>query len=41
MLVMEVGEEIYEILSALDKNGRLPVRYEGSYHVILINLKSY
>lgn len=32
-----VGEEIYEILSALDKNGRLPVRYEGSYHVILPN----
>ena len=32
-----VGGGIYKILAALDREGRLPIRYEGSYHVILPN----
>ena len=32
-----MGEGIYEAVAKLDREGRLPVRYEGSYHVILPN----
>ena len=32
-----LGGRIYEIVSKLDREGQLPVRYEGSYHVILPN----
>jgi len=29
------GDEIYEILARMDANGELPLRYEGTYHIIL------
>ena len=32
-----MGGGIYEAVAQLDREGRLPVRYEGSYHVILPN----
>ncbi len=28
------GDQIYEILAEMDKNGELPLRYEGNYHII-------
>ena len=31
------GGGIYEAVAQLDREGRLPIRYEGSYHVILPN----
>lgn len=32
-----MGGGIYEAVAELDREGRLPIRYEGSYHVILPN----
>ena len=32
-----MGGGIYEAVAQLDREGRLPIRYEGSYHVILPN----
>ena len=32
-----MGGGIYEAVAELDRDGRLPLRYEGSYHVILPN----
>ncbi len=29
------GEDIYEILAEMEANGELPLRYEGTYHIIL------
>lgn len=29
------GEPIYEMLAELDKKGELPLRYEGTYHIIM------
>jgi hypothetical protein len=29
------GDQIYEILAEMDKNGELPLRYEGNYHIIM------
>jgi predicted amidohydrolase YtcJ len=29
------GEKIYEILATMEANGNLPLRYEGTYHIIL------